>query len=683
MKRILFFFVSIVFSQFINVQAQTANARLQAFPDNGNLTGNTVYTITGNVTLSTHSLPPGITIIVMPGGELNVARGTFHFGNGTTIQLRCGGTMQLNNSTLFLDDNSYLNIDGEGITGSGTITGNNTALSAPIRRIFGSEIQVNGRWTLDRAYPQWFAPTNNADWSQAFNRAMSMKRTGEVLVPRGTYLIAHTVYVPFGIQLIGEGGRNESNPDRNASILKAAPDASFNGEFMLMVNIKHLADDGTELKGVNENNATWETNYPIAGTAIRKLYFLNNESKPHRGVLVAGGAWLDQNTWNGFLQAVCNSHNQYSDMRKFTGNTVYPVTKLNPADIPLKKIYAFDLVGLGDALIFEGNAVHDAGDYNHALKLSYCTGGSINDNILNADVHIDNCKGITFSANHLEGGAQLYIRQSTVTTNANFFEKGIYPSVIITGGGDDQVSNVSMNSDLFLHYNGNRGDNDIGRVRDRLNAINEYDMATDPLTQLAINNLFRYDLPTNVGGIGHQITYGINIAKIDNNVRDSILDNDNILLSESYDFKRYSHDFSAQGYIGVSNKVKNEYITNDAIQGSHVYLYRTVGGITWVGESGNYTYGYEILNNNNQVISQQAELPAYENENENKEIITLNYGEGGVLLRLGGANVDRRVFVRLFRTNKNSKITKSVEIPLSGNSVIYDNGLSVCGYKWK
>ncbi len=670
MKRILFFFI--VLSQLINprIQAQTPNAStqtLQELPANGNLTGNTVYKITKDATLNTHTVPSGITLIVMPGGKLNVSSGTFKFGKETTIQLQCGGTLQLNNSTLVMGENSYLNIDGQGITGNGTITGSFTALSAPIKRIFGTEIQVNGQWVIDRAYPQWFAPTDNADWSQAFNRAMKMKVTGEVFVPRGTYLIAHTLYVPFGIKLVGEGGRNERNPDRNASILKAAPCATFNGDFMMMVNIKHLTADGKEM-AVNENNADWETNHPIAGTEIRKLYFLNDGNVRHRGVLVAGGAWFDQNTWAGCLQAVCQSHNKYSDMRKFTNNTVYPIANHETVNNPKEKLYAFDLTGLGDALVFEGNAVHDASDYNNALKLFYCDGGSINANILNADVVIDNCKGISFSSNHLEGGAQLNIRQSTVSTTANFFEKGNRPSVIITGGEDDQIANVNMNSDLFLFYNGIRGNESLVQIHDRINAISEYDIATDQLTQLTLNNIFRYDIPTHVGGIGHQIAYGINIAKI----------GESNTLTENYDFKRNSHHFSTLGQISLSNKVRSEYITHNANQECHVYLYGTINGFKWLGESGNYTYGYEILDNNNRVISQQEVLYDYINHNANME---LKNGGDAILLRLGGQDIDRRVFVRLFRTHDNS--TQSVEIPLSGNSIIYDNGLSVCGYKWK
>ena len=82
MKRILFFATGIVLSMFFNfqVKAQTANApiqQLQEFPSTGSLVGKTVYKITKEATLNAHTVPPGITIIVMPGGKLNVAAGTF------------------------------------------------------------------------------------------------------------------------------------------------------------------------------------------------------------------------------------------------------------------------------------------------------------------------------------------------------------------------------------------------------------------------------------------------------------------------------------------------------------------------------------------------------------------------------------------------------------------------------
>lgn len=50
---------------------------------------------------------------------------------------------------------------GGKISGTGTLTGDNTRLIAPITQIFGEDITVDGIWEMDRAYPQWFGARND------------------------------------------------------------------------------------------------------------------------------------------------------------------------------------------------------------------------------------------------------------------------------------------------------------------------------------------------------------------------------------------------------------------------------------------------------------------------------------------------------------------------------------------
>ena len=76
------------------------------------------------------------------------------------------------------------------------LKGNNTHIIAPISLIFEKEIQLDGSWIMDRAYPQWFGAKNNdenTDSSDAINKAIQFKRVGEVFLPRGQYYINKTI----------------------------------------------------------------------------------------------------------------------------------------------------------------------------------------------------------------------------------------------------------------------------------------------------------------------------------------------------------------------------------------------------------------------------------------------------------------------------------------------------------
>ena len=65
------------------------------------------------------------------------------------------------NRHITLAHNTTLIFAGGKISGTGTLTGDNTRLIAPITQIFGEDITVDGIWVMDRAYPQWFGARND------------------------------------------------------------------------------------------------------------------------------------------------------------------------------------------------------------------------------------------------------------------------------------------------------------------------------------------------------------------------------------------------------------------------------------------------------------------------------------------------------------------------------------------
>ena len=65
------------------------------------------------------------------------------------------------NRHITLAHNTTLIFAAAKISGTGTLTGDNTRLIAPITQIFGEDITVDGIWVMDRAYPQWFGARND------------------------------------------------------------------------------------------------------------------------------------------------------------------------------------------------------------------------------------------------------------------------------------------------------------------------------------------------------------------------------------------------------------------------------------------------------------------------------------------------------------------------------------------
>ena len=152
------------------------------------------------------------------------------------------------NSSVLLASNITLIFMGGIITGNGDLKGNNTSLIAPISQIFGLELNVIGSWIMDRAYPQWFGAVADSleDCSDAINKAITMKGTGQVFIPRGKYIIKKILHVKYGIQLVGESGMENKTEKEKGTFLVAEMDNSsrlvedslFTNGYVVEINVK-------------------------------------------------------------------------------------------------------------------------------------------------------------------------------------------------------------------------------------------------------------------------------------------------------------------------------------------------------------------------------------------------------------------------------------------------------------
>lgn len=561
------------------------------------------------------------------------------------------------NMNVYLESNVTLIFMGGMITGNGTLKGNNTFLIAPIIQIFGSGLNFSGSWIVDRAYPQWFGAQSNTngdftnpdyDCASAINKAIKFKRTGEVFLPRGEYIVGSTIYVKTGIILCGErlytSYGDQNNEEGMGTTIRPLKNGNFNGNFLIMVNTT----------GPDPEHGTWDIAYPTAYTSIKHIYFYNEgNGRPSglRGILFAGGATvIDYCRWYGFSQAVASCHNLYSD------NKVVTNCQFDNRDTGT--YYAFDLFGLGDNLRFKGNFIN-LYDYNNALRLGNCNSGEICNNIINSNVEIISSKGITFSSNHCEGEqTQIYISKSNISISDCYFEKGSVPTLRIEENSPyDDISVLDLNNCVFVYYDA-YFDPESGTVID--GNSNQFDIQTDGKVSLKINNSYRYWLKR--GMVSKMYIYGLSICDSNNN--------------PIHKFNEYSYMLSTAGIMTPTMHIPlnsiatiNHDISFVGMLNEHVYWKKDINIA--------YTYQAQVIwDLDRKIVNEKNSIGTYK-PNELRE---------GVLIGVfGGNQVGNHYCVRFYRSylQNGIQIAEYVDVPTCGSLYFYDNGDSICGYKWQ
>ena len=627
-----------------------------------------------------------------------------------------------------IEDKTLVFQGGKIVRGSkyDTICGDNTRIVAPLCQIFDDDVEVDGVWAVDRAYPQWFGAVAyssveeaekglNAD--AAINKAIKFKKAGEVFIPRGVYLIKNTVKMPAGIQLVGEVGYRLEGDDCGTTLL-----VKFDGaNYKLYANSDTLSNNNYALAvNVNADGSAWEYQYPATGTLVKNITF-ENETRvkdmvledgdyKEKEVLVAlrcclcyGGSTFDTVIWRNFGQAVYFPK-YYSDHKAVVDCTFNCAGYLNYDGINGgDKFYAFDMGWLGDALLFRHNQIND-GDYTKGLRISSCGGGVVSANVINADVLIENSKGITYSSNHMEYGAKLFIKQSNVTTSNNYFWRGVDPSVIIWGSQWNDGSVVTMNGDMFLFYNSKyyKPYEEKGIIKDEFldKAVCEYDVAIDGSTVLNLSNVYRYEAGT---AFEKMYMFGIKLAHYEEDHSEELdgIRPENKLIDKGAvdEFNRYSYALSQNCSIHAGFCIDSRFSVNYPTTPA-TFSFMKNGNVRWVKDTnanpGLYSYSMQVYWDKDRRIlyekngesdfvlfseSELIELGRTEKKETGEEYVP------GALISFNGFPVQSGAYIRLIRTKHNSGSdeveVEYVDVPVSGSAILYDNGLSVAGFGWQ
>lgn len=278
-------------------------------------------------------------------------------------------------------------------------------------------------------------------------------------------------------------------------------------------SIEYIPDTGNRLVGTEISSLSMVDLMSLGVKGIPNQY----GQATMRAILIGGAVTIRDVRVYGLSQFVSSTNSEYEDLHRiehciFSG----PVT-LNDGNIMYnrlypEKIYAYELSGYGDGLVFQGNHKSQYSSRIGALHLKSCNGGSVTGNILNGDVLIENSQGIDFAGNHMEYGSRLTIASSGVVVRGNFIWRGEKAAITIrrfdSGGYLYYHSSVTLdNNQLFWrmqHYaiqhddeNNNPDsdpDSDPEPVPDPPQAAHflfPYDVVTDGYASITINNTFR------------------------------------------------------------------------------------------------------------------------------------------------------------------------------------------------
>jgi hypothetical protein len=246
--------------------------------------------------------------------------------------------------------------------------------------------------------------------------------------------------------------------------------------------------------------------------------------------------------------------------------------------------------------------------------------------------------------------------------NNSFWKKDV-PNLVLMGDTDGNASVVHSSGDMFLFYEKYIDKNDNDKVVDEIDGISEYDVQIDNDSLLQLTQTYRYWVQR--GTIGKMYPFGIAICNSSGSV-------DN--------FNNYSYLLSSDGRIMRTQNIVNDAYVNKLTSAisSGVGVHTA---ITWNKPSGTYSYYYQIIWDKKRKIFGNSGVLTWNTGNS----IALN--SNGVLFHLANASDNGyqamlRVYRRLGSSGSTGSYAEFVEIPLAGNLYLYDNGYSVCGYRW-
>ncbi|MGM9841487.1 MAG: hypothetical protein ACI31D_04725, partial [Candidatus Limisoma sp.] len=603
-----------------------------------------------------------------------------------------GGSLTITGKLTFQSSCILEVLFGSSISGSGTLVGESAQFIAPIMNLFSENLSIEGIWIMEKAYPQWFgataynsidALTNDSVCSAvAITKAAAFKGKGIVFLHKGAYLIKNSIELLDGICLAGES--HDVEDAQLGTILCSDIDnrEMSNKKYIIRANVN---DNG-------QANVTFRKNITkISNLAIVKKEHPNNQNgiiNNQYGIITGSPIEVDHVLFSRLAQAI-KFLNNYIDLKSIH-DCVYQSSRQYSND---EDSYAFDFGGLGDALLFQHNAIHST-SYNKAIRLANCGGGEISANIINSNVYIINCKGISLRSNHLEKGSIVKLERSCASLSNNYFWIGEEPVLQIIGTKSYDMSFISSNNDTFVFY-----DTDHYKISNE--AITNdvlktpYEISIDQFSIINLHNLKRCSHRANNFGVIYPCGIAIEKTEFTFHSNGTV----SIQNAPLNSFNNYSYGLSSNCTIGPNYKI-TAFFKNNKLQTQpfDVGIMQN-SDVIWLNDDNTnktyyYKYKFQIFYDKTRQIVQGGVnfLKDVKYRSSDGYFSAAHQGPGALIILI---NYNENYMLRLVRykydqtpTNDNSSSsnlikTEFVDIPIHSAKYLYDNGISICGYEWK
>lgn len=614
------------------------------------------------------------------------------------------------------------------------IQGNRTAIEAPIDQIFGEGLDIAGSWLCDRAYPQWFDwrvgkenenpyEGDHIDCAIAINKAIQMKKSGEVFLASGYYHIATPIRMFAQTRLIGEWRGSSGDEYGGTMIIPHLTDSECPPQAFVFINITKATDNGVNIKDENgQDKLTWEQIYPDPMGLLKGMVFKNSGNIEQISripcCLVEGGFTFEDVSFYSFRRCI-KWGSEYADCKTIRRCGFAPHDL--KIDMGSDICYAVEIQGLGDALIIEGCHVTDAGPHDnkgkltaktfYALYLTGCKGGSIVNNIFNSKVLLKYCMAVDFAQNHMERDSQLTVVGCDMTIRNNYFEKTGEPTIVVDLASDGKI-NVPADDrfvDYQMHHNSNLN------ITDNIFFIYQPFSEESDEERFPANELCEYDIALCTGK--GEDPYCIHLRQNYRYIRYNNGSNDptGILLctftrtSGDKDNPSVTSDFSPfKAFNSKSYFLSTECTISPGLRIDEIRTFSEVPSISSVkvGSSDSirnankpssgqavpvfkngWPYKYQariFMDEQRQLAGSNVEVSLF--EYEKPKPYNPDYGQTFFL----HSTPERSAFIlRLIRTRPvppSSPMDTNqdyVDIPVIGTMFLLDNNISVNGYKWR
>lgn len=615
------------------------------------------------------------------------------------------------------------------------------------------------------------------DCSAAINKAVRFKGVGEVFLPQGNYYISHPIKLPIGITLTGETYRNMSAGTEDEELFKIWNDRGWFDEDCACVGsiiipfiesvVANKSDNAiaTEYStpfdrgifrinleedkknGDNKDDADddWVAPFPLNVSAMKDLAIFNifyTEEirfsdiaiKNHIEIarkeccVIAGGYTFQNVKWYNFPMAI-KWTGHYTDLRKITDCSIQLHQNIRNAIDSLKDekrecMYLITIPFLGDALQIT-HLCTDAGSFNpeeqqffKGIYVRSCHGGSISDCIINMDVVLRGCIGVTFRNNHMENGAQVLIQESIVDVTGNHFEKGSRPSLLFEvpeswnmekDRSPVDESNVIVSGNYFMTYTLRSDASEQTAQRTPIKKVSPYDIVFDKKFGGVFNVRLTANYRYSHNELGSLQPTGIMLGLVDYSSGEPA-------VTPFEEFNKYSYFLSDECQIHEGFKLdfyrefnKIPHISGGSVMNNSGVPFvnesafpkdLTVDGSSQSGNDGGMNdelfpdpfkevYEYKaqpILDAERQIAGTPIILDPNNFVAKDKPMAYPDNKHGsGVLIGLAGTTSGTPCMLRLIKKVTNTKGENAVfyvDIPIVGGEFLYDNGYSVNCYPW-